>query len=143
MEFGRIWRNLVESGRTWQNLAEFGRGALKHRYKTKCPQYLNKVSQCSCTQSHKLGKLRKSTKFHLQNRRINKALIKSVTTPILLQQQYVLPEVIPILSHIYSSSFFISLINSLIFFNYYAINLLQQLQNSKNDINYIIFSSFY
>ena len=48
-----------------------------------------------------------------------------------------------LLSQIYSSSFFISLINSLIFFNYCAINLLQQLQNPKNNLNYIMFSSSY
>ena len=42
--------------------------------------------------------------------------------------------------YIYISSFFISLINSSIFFNYYIINLQQQLQNPRNDLNYITFS---
>ena len=37
---------------------------------------------------------------------------------------------------------FISLINGLMLFNYYAINLLQQLQNPRNDFNCVIFSNF-
>ena len=41
----------------------------------------------------------------------------------------------------YGFSFFISLINGLIIFNHYAINLLQQLQNPRNNLNCIMFSS--
>ena len=48
-----------------------------------------------------------------------------------------------LLPYTYSSSFFISLINSLILFNHCAINLLQQLQNPRNDLNCVTFSSSY
>ena len=46
-----------------------------------------------------------------------------------------------LLPYVYSSSFFISLIKGLIFFNYYIINLQQQLQTPKNDLNCVTFSN--